>query len=160
VLGDADHDPPGEEDGDDDHDDDLGDDGDGLVLDGGDRLQDADDEAHEDARREDRGGDLEGDDQGVLDHLDGRGVEGHRDSGQASQGMTRWRASLAWLRRAVAASGAAEGWAKLRIRLPTMSCQPSTRTKRRSLKGSEIMTGGSIIMLIEMRMELMTMSMT
>src|SRR3546814_19207673 len=37
--------------------------------------------------------------------------------------------------------------------------QPSTSTKKISLKGSEIITGGSIIMPIDMRMEATTMSM-
>src|SRR3546814_13602727 len=37
--------------------------------------------------------------------------------------------------------------------------QPSTSTKKISLKGSEIITGGSIIMPIDMRIEATTMSM-
>jgi hypothetical protein len=45
---------------------------------------------------------------------------------------------------------------KLSKSMPTTSRQPSTRTKSISLKGSEIMTGGSI----NMPMEIVTLAMT
>ena len=43
---------------------------------------------------------------------------------------------------------------------PTTSCQPSTRTNSSSLKGSEMRTGGSISMPMEISMLAITMSMT
>src|SRR5262249_46388542 len=52
------------------------------------------------------------------------------------------------------------GHPKLLTRLPTTSSQPSTRTKSRSLNGSEITTGGSIIMPMAMRTLATTMSST
>ncbi len=52
------------------------------------------------------------------------------------------------------------GTAKLAMSPPTTSVHPSTSTNSSSLKGRLISTGGSIIMLIEMSMVLITMSMT
>ncbi len=49
---------------------------------------------------------------------------------------------------------------KLSSKLPTTSDHPSTSTNSSSLNGSEISTGGSIIMLMEIRMVAMTMSIT
>lgn len=50
--------------------------------------------------------------------------------------------------------------AKLLSRLPVTKRQPSTMTNSSSLNGSEINTGGSIIMPMLMRMLAMTMSIT
>jgi hypothetical protein len=44
--------------------------------------------------------------------------------------------------------------------LPTTSDQPSTRTKKTTLNGSETITGGSIIMPIDISTQATTMSMT
>ena len=48
---------------------------------------------------------------------------------------------------------------KLLTRLPVIKYQPSTSTKKISLKGKEIITGGSIIMPIDMSTEATTISM-
>ena len=48
---------------------------------------------------------------------------------------------------------------KLRISDPATKCQPSTRTKKISLNGSEMTTGGSIIMPIDISTDATTMSM-
>ena len=47
---------------------------------------------------------------------------------------------------------------KLLTKLPTTKYQPSTKTKKMSLKGSEIITGGNIIIPIDIKTEATTMS--
>ncbi len=61
---------------------------------------------------------------------------------------------------AIAISGVIAGYPKLFIREPTTRLQPSTRTKRRSLKGIDIMTGGSIIIPIDIKIDATIMSIT
>lgn len=56
--------------------------------------------------------------------------------------------------------GRASSYLKLSTSFITTRFQPSTRIKRISLKGIEIMTGGSIIIPIAINTELTTMSMT
>jgi hypothetical protein len=46
------------------------------------------------------------------------------------------------------------------IKEPTTRLQPSTSTKRRSLNGMEMMTGGSIIIPMDMRIDATIMSIT
>src|SRR3954447_14045487 len=115
--------------GDDQHDhegDDLRDEGERLLLDLGDGLEDRDQQADDQGGQEHRHGDLDGDGHHV-DHQAGDGILGH-----------------VW---------------KLWTRDPQIRFQPSTRMNRRILNGSEMKTGGSIIIPIDINVDETTRSM-
>src|ERR1043165_8084413 len=122
VLDEPRDDPWGEDHDHQDHGDDLRHERDRLVLDRSDRLKQADRKAHDNPRGEDRRRDLERNDEGLAYKFD-RCIVGHPRTFLQETPAT-WACCT-----------------KLDIRLPTTSCQPSTITKSRSLKGRLINTG-------------------